>query len=81
MRLTGDDLDFARDTVAGAMSEDAKREQWEDDHPPPEGVCPDCDATWRCTEEWVYGDDADGNRGIKMQTWTCANGHEIAVAT
>ena len=60
--------------------DDAKREQWEDDHPSPEGNCPSClDTAWTFIEKWVYGDDADGNRGIHMETWECANGHEIAV--
>ncbi len=65
---------------AESRREDAKREQWEDDHPPPEINCPSClDRAWTFMGRWVYGDDADGNRGITMETWECANGHEIEV--
>ena len=60
--------------------EDAKREDWEDKHPQPEMNCPSClDRSWQYQLTYTYGDDADGNRGMKMEVWECANGHEIEV--
>ena len=63
-----------------SLAEDAKREEWEDKHPLPEVDCPECtERTWSYRGSYLYGDDADGNRGIRMELWECANGHEIEV--
>ena len=70
---------------AESRYEDAKREDWEDKHPQPEVDCPECtERTWSYRGSYLYGVDAkeapkDGNRGLKMEVWECANGHEIEV--
>ncbi|KKK92971.1 hypothetical protein LCGC14_2697560 [marine sediment metagenome] len=65
---------------AESRREDAKREDWEDKHPTPPVDCGECgERTWRLRERYVYGDDADGNRGMLMEVWECACGNEMEV--
>ncbi len=56
----------------------------------PTGICGQCrdhaafepseENTWKFIEVSVYGDDADGNRGIRLQTWECREcGEEVEV--
>ena len=44
--------------------EEYKRDQWETDHP--NDYCNECGAII-LTEPYLYGDDADGNRGVIRQ--------------
>ena len=63
---------------AESRHEDAKREDWEDKHPMPEVDCGQCgERTWRLTQRYMYGDDADGNRGVPMELYECACGNEM----
>jgi hypothetical protein len=42
------------------------------------GPCPYCEATDWDDEEYLYGDDADSNRGEWRQNYTCRKcGHEL----
>ncbi len=35
---------------------------------------------WFLVDTSIYGDDADGNRGVPMKTWECHNcGNEVEV--
>ncbi len=54
------------------------------------GICGTChgpvtfepskENTWKLTSTGVYGDDADGNRGVPLKAWTCREcGQEVEV--
>ncbi len=47
---------------------------------PPED-CSSCGqgGLWKFRSRYLYGDDADGNRGMPMETWECVCGAEIEV--
>ena len=72
-------------TFTGSREDDAdeyRRQELEDQmegrEPPMD--CGSCgERTWRFRGVSVYGDDADGNRGVPMEAWECACGNEIEV--
>ena len=55
------------------MREDAKRERHEEKMESlMPGECGDCGASeWNLVDTFLYGDDADGNRGVPMRVWGC----------
>ena len=69
----------------GRISEDGAAEYRQQNLEDLEGREPpmDCgscgERTWRFRGVSVYGDDADGNRGVPMEAWECACGNEIEV--
>ncbi len=44
--------------------EDYRRQRWEETNLT---VCPDCGAEVKLGEPYMYGTDADGNRGIEVR--------------
>ena len=44
------------------------------------GFSPSEEDTWKYLGQTLYGDDADGNRGVPLRTWVCTEcGEEIEV--
>jgi hypothetical protein len=57
------------------LREDAKAEvyeEWLGTLPQPDGGCFCGGRTWVLMERFVYGDDADGNRGVPAYLYQCA---------
>lgn len=62
--------------------EDAKREAWEDAHPPYSEKCGKCGSEfgWTCIGvDPQYGADADGRRGTRLVEYECECGNLISV--
>jgi len=47
-------------------------EEYQNDECVDENICPECGEKLFVSEE-VYGEDADGNRGIVVVVWDCPN--------
>jgi len=65
--------------------EEYKRQRWyEEEHEPyaPEDPCDSCGGTdWRLVETTVYGDDADGRRGVPLYVYECMSCHDETLVT
>lgn len=61
--------------------EEARRLRWEEDHPEPNlEACALCrENRWVLRETTVYGDDADGRRGVPLAIYECDCGNEVEV--
>ncbi len=69
-----------RDEDAAAEGRRLNAEEREEREAPPFD-CGGCrERVWHFKGRTVYGDDADGNRGIPLEAWECGNcGAEIEV--
>lgn len=69
-------------STAEDRREDAKRERYEERMaalPQPESKC-ECGGSWVLADATIYGDDADGNRGVPLYLYECVScGNEAEV--